>query len=113
MVNIPTDGMKNTAGQIIETMGEPMNFQRRDTTGEWRTASTGIMVHRQSVGSTHMRDVLGIGIDGCYSCFAGSGKDILPGDRTALDGTWYLIKRLLDRGTHQEFLLKKTGEAAS
>ena len=112
MGGIPTVGMKDTAKQIIETLGESMDFQRRDAGGEWGTVSLEVPVHRQSVGSDHTREPLGIGVEGCYWCFAGSDEDILPGDRTALDGTWYLVKRFLDRGTHLEFLLEETAEAA-
>ena len=112
MADIPTDGMKAAAKQIIETLGESMDFQRRDAAGEWGASSTGVTVHTQPVGAAHTRDRAGIGREGCYSCFAGSDEDILPGDRTALDGTWYLVTRLSDRGTHLEFQLEETAEAA-
>ncbi|MBN1882796.1 MAG: hypothetical protein JW885_11525 [Deltaproteobacteria bacterium] len=111
MADIPTGGMKATVMRIIETLGESMDFQRRDALGEWGAASTGVVVHTQPVGSTHMRDHTGIGVEGCRLCFAGSDADILPGDRTALEGSWHLVTRLLDRETHLEFQLEKTAEA--
>lgn len=112
MADIPTVGMQDTVKRIIETLGESMDFQRRDAMGNWLTISSDVLVHRQPIGSVHVRDHAGIDVEGCCSCFAGSDADILPGDRTALDGAWYLVSRLLDRGTHREFLLEKTAEAA-
>ena len=112
MADIPTVGMKAAAKRVIETLGESMDFQRRDAGGEWGAASTGVTVHRQYVGSTHTRDRVGIGVEECFVCFAGFDEDILPGDRTALDGTWHLVTRFMDRGTHLEFQLEKTAEAA-
>ena len=112
MADIPTVGMQDTVKRIVETLGESMDFKRRDAAGNWLTISSDVLVHRQSAGSIHVRDHAGIDLGGCYSCFAGSDADILPGDRTALDGTWHRVTRLLDRGTHREFLLEKTVEAA-
>jgi len=112
MADIPTVGMKDTATRIIETLAESMDFQRRDVAGQWQAASTDVMVHRQPGGSVHTRKPSGVDVEGYYSCFTGCNADILPGDRTVLDGTWCLITQLLDRGTHLEFLLEKTPEAA-
>lgn len=112
MADIPTVGMQDTVKRIIETLGESMDFQRRDAEGQWRTTSTGVVVHRQPAGSVYTRDSAGIDVERCCSCFAGFDADILPGDRTALDGAWHQVSRLLDRGTHREFLLEKTAEAA-
>jgi len=112
MADIPTVGMKAAAKRVIETLGESMDFQRRDAGGEWGAASTGVTVHRQSLGIAHARDRAGIGREGGDVCYAGFDEDILPGDRTAVEGAWYLVTRLLDRGTHLEFELERTAEAA-
>jgi len=113
MADIPTGGMKETAQQVIETLGESMDFQRRDGAGEWQAASLDVTVHRQAVGSTLKRDPGGIGLDEEYSCFAPGDANILPGDRAVLDGIWYLVRRLQNRGTHLEFVLEKTVETVS
>jgi hypothetical protein len=112
MADIPTDGMKETATGIIETLGESMDFQRRDAAGEWQEASADVSVHRQPAGVIYGREPGGVDVRGCFRCVVGFDADILPGDRTALDGTWCLVTRLLDRGTHLEFILEQTAEAA-
>jgi|GEM_PF-2307782 len=110
MANITTDGMKETATGIIATLGESMDFQRRDAAGEWQEASAGVPVHRQPAGAVHERGPGGVGAREGFWCVAGGDADILPGDRTAPDGTWCLVTRLFDRGTHLEFFLEETVE---
>lgn len=111
MATIPDDAMKGIATSIIELLGDEMTFERRQDDGSWATSASNATVHIQSRNPFLHRGIGGIGDVFDYTCFSPFETDIQMGDRTPINGVYYLVEGLRDMGTHLEFGLKETDEA--
>jgi hypothetical protein len=45
MATLPDTAMRDAATRVIEFIGEPMDFQRKDDGGSWGISATGVTVH--------------------------------------------------------------------
>jgi hypothetical protein len=109
MSTLPDSSMKDTAGRIIDLLGDAMDFQRKEG-GIWEDSASGVKVHVQPRGSYYRRSFRGVEDRIDFKCYAAAGTDIKIGDRTAIGGTYYVVDGLEDRTTHLEFGLKETEE---
>lgn len=106
---LPNPSMRETAARIIDFLGDTMNFQRKNG-GIWGDVTPAVTVHVQPRDSYFRRSFRGMedGID--FTGYAAAAADIQRGDRTVIDGVYYIVDNLKDRGTHFEFGLKQTDE---
>ena len=102
--------MKDVAESIIALLGDAVDFERKGGTGVWEDSALAVSVHIQPRSSYYRRSFRGIedGID--FRCYTAVTSNIERGDRTAINGTYYIVDGLEDRGTHLEFGLKETEE---
>ena len=110
MATLPDDKMRDAATQIIELLGDPKDFQRKNSSGTWEESATGVKVHIQPRSSYLKRVFSGIEDVDDFKCFAPETSDIKKGDRTQIGGIYYVTDNLDDMGTHIEFGLKETDE---
>lgn len=110
MPTLPDMSMKGAATRIIDLLGDAMDFERKDGAGVWGPSALAVKIHIQPVNSYYRRSFRGSenGID--FRCFAVAAADIRRGDRTVIDGVYYIVDSLEDRETHVEFGLKETEE---
>lgn len=102
--------MKDVSTQIIEILGNDLDFERRDSGGVWSSSAVGLKVHAQPSGIPTKRRVDGVSTIESYVCLAPSGSDIKKGDRCVLAGVYCAVIGLRDVGTHLEFELMGTSK---
>jgi hypothetical protein len=103
--------MKEAVTRIISLFGDAMDFERKDGTGIWAPSVLAAHIHLQPIKSYYTRSFRGREKGTEFKCFATAAMDLRRGDRTAIDGVYYIVDSLRYRETHVEFGLSETDES--